>query len=248
MNATTASTFSGRVAIVTGAGSGIGMAIARALAEGGAVVYLVGRRKTPLDALHAELTGAGCRVVTCPCDLGRDEDIYDLRDRLVAEHGRVDVLVHSAGAISLGSIESSPIGDFDTQYRINVRAPWLLTQALLPFVKHAQGEIVFINSSVGLHTKEQVGAYAASKHALRAVADTLRMEINAQGVRVLSVYPGNTATAMQDTVQDYTGRRIATEYLLQPEEVASTVMHALLLPRTAEVTDIHIRPFRKAPA
>lgn len=247
MNSSTARAFSGRVAVVTGAGSGIGMAIARALAEGGAVVYLVGRRKTALDALHGELTGAGHQAVACPCDLGHDEDIDSLRDRLGAEHGRVDVLVHSAGTISLGSIESTPIGDFDAQYRLNVRAPWLLTQALLPFVKRAQGEIVFINSSVGMHTKEQVGAYAASKHALRAVADTLRMEINAQGVRVLSVYPGNTETAMQATVQDYTGRRIAAEYLLQPEDVASTVMHALLLPRTAEVTDIQIRPFRKAP-
>ena len=110
----------------------------------------------------------------------------------------------SAGTISLGAIESTPIDDFVKQYGINVRAPYLLTQALLPLVKLSQGEIVFINSSAGIHTKEQIGAYAASKHALRAIADTLRMEVNAFGVRVLSVYPGNTATAMQDAIQDFT--------------------------------------------
>lgn len=248
MNLATPNPFGERVAIVTGAGSGIGMAIARALAQGGAVVYLVGRRQSSLETLRAELVGAGHRAEVCACDLGDDDDIHRLRNRLETERGRVDILVHSAGTISLGAIESAPIGDFDKQYRINVRAPYLLTQAMLPLVKLAQGEIVFINSSAGHHTREQIGAYAASKHALRAIADTLRMEVNASGVRVLSVYPGNTATAMQDTVQDYTGKRLENEYLLQPDDIASTVMNALLLPRTAEVTDVQIRPFRKSPA
>jgi len=248
MHSESPKTFSGQVALVTGAGSGIGAAIARALAQGGAMVYLVGRRQSRLDALQAQLINAGHQAVSRPCDLDRDEDIYSLRDQIGNEQGHLDLLVHSAGTILLGAIESASIGDFDKQHRTNVRAPYFLTQALLPFVKHAQGEIVFINSSAGLHTKEQISAYAATKHALRAVADTLRMEVNPHGVRILSVYPGNTATAMQNTVQDYTGKRIANEYLLQPEDVASTVIHALLLPRTAEITDIQIRPFRKAPA
>lgn len=248
MNATRANAFGGRVAVVTGAGSGIGMEIARALAEGGANVYLVGRRQSSLESLHAELVEAGHGAEVCTCDLGHDDDIYRLRNKLDTGPGRLDILVHSAGAISFGTIETAPISDFDHQYRINVRAPYLLTQALLPLVKLTQGEIVFINSSAGIHTKEQVGAYAASKHALRAIADTLRTEVNAFGVRVLSVYPGNTATAMQQAVQDYTGKRLDNQYLLQPEDIASTVLNALLLPRTAEVTDIQIRPFRKAPA
>jgi len=248
MNFTTPNAFGGRVAVVTGAGGGIGMAIARALAEGGAIVYLVGRRQLSLETLRAEIVGAGHHAETCACDLSHDDDVHSLRDRLGTERGRVDILVHSAGTISLGTIETAPISDFDKQYGVNVRAPYLLTQALLPLVKLTQGEIVFINSSAGIHTKEQVGAYAASKHALRAFADTLRMEVNAFGMRVLSVYPGNTATAMQDTIQDHTGRKLENQYLLQPEDIASSVIHALLLPRTAEVTDIQIRPFRKAPA
>jgi NADP-dependent 3-hydroxy acid dehydrogenase YdfG len=236
-----------QLAVVTGAGSGIGLAIASALAAHGAVVQLVGRQRAPLDDLRTKLISAGHQAETRPCDLTRDEEILVLRDRLVAEHGRVDILVHSAGTISLGPIASAPISDFDNQYRINVRAPYLLTQALLPQIQKGQGQIVFVNSSVGLRTKEHVGAYAASKHALKAIADTLRMEINSSGVRVLSVYPGNTATSMQETVQSYAGERIDAEYLLQPADIASTVIHALCLPRTAEVTDIHIRPFKKPP-
>ncbi len=236
-----------RVAVVTGASSGIGKAIARALGEHGATVCLVGRHPHTLEAVRDEMAAAAASTEVYACDLAVDREIADLRDRLTSAHTRIDVLVHSAGAISLGPIASAPIGDFDEQYRINVRAPYLLTQALLPLVILARGQIVFINSSVGLHIKERVGAYAASKHALRAIADTLRMETNSSGVRVLSVYPGNTATAMQDAIQNFTGQRIGTQYLLQPADVASTVIHALLLPRTAEVTDVHIRPFNKPP-
>jgi len=236
------------VAVITGAGSGIGRAIALALGGLGAALCLVGRRPETLESVCKEMPAACSSSKAYVCDLSQDREIEALRVWLMSIHGRVDILVHSAGTISLGTIESAPIGDFDKQYGINVRAPYLLTQALLPLVRLTQGEIVFINSSAGIHTKEQIGAYAASKHALRAIADTLRMEVNAFGVRVLSVYPGNTATAMQDTIQDHTGRQLESQYLLQPEDIASAVIHALLLPRTAEVTDIQIRPFRKAPA
>jgi len=236
-----------QIAVVTGAGSGIGLAIASALAEHGADVQLVGRQRAPLDDLRTKLVSAGYQAEASPCDLTRDEQVLALRDRLVAEHGRVDILVHCAGTISLGPIATAPVSDFDNQYRINARAPYLLTQVLLPLIQKSQGQIVFVNSSVGLRTKEQVGAYAAAKHALKAIADTLRMEINSTGVRVLSIYPGNTATSMQETVQSYAGEHIDAKFLLQPADIASTVIHALCLPRTAEITDIHIRPFKKPP-
>jgi NADP-dependent 3-hydroxy acid dehydrogenase YdfG len=235
----------GQLAVVTGAGSGIGAAIAAGLASEGATLCLVGRDKNKLLATSERVAATGATAECFAGDLGKDQDILDLTRTIGRHHDRVDILVHAAGTITLGSIEAATIDDFDRQYRINVRAPVLLTKMLLPLIKQAQGQIVFVNSSVGRRVKEQVGAYAASKHALRAVADTLRLEINSHGVRVLSVYPGNTATAMQDTVQNFTGRRIAAEYLLQPEDVASAVVNALLLPRTAEVTDIEIRPLRK---
>lgn len=240
--------FNKQIAVVTGGGSGIGKAIAHGLASQGAIVCLVGRDAGKIESARNQLAATNPLVESYVCDLGRDQDILDLYRRIAHAHDRVDILVHCAGTISFGSIESASIDQFDHQYRINARAPVFLTQVLLPLLKKAEGQIVFVNSTVGLRAKEEIGAYAASKHALRAIADTLRMEINAHGVRVMSVYPGNTATAMQEAVQDYTGRRMASEYLLQPEDVASMVLHALQLPRTAEVTDIRIRPFRKSPA
>ena len=241
----TASSLNGSFALVTGATSGIGLAIATALAGQGAKLFIVGRDTKRLDQAKRAI-GGGADIVPVTCDLESETDIQHIHAELARHTERLDVLVHSAGWISLGDIASLTSRDLDRHYRINTRAPMLLTNALLPLLKNAQGQIVFINSSVGLRTKDGVGAYAASKHALRAIADTLRAEINTFGVRVTSVYPGNTATPMQASILSTSGRTIPEEHMLQPSDIASVVIHALLLPRTAEITDIHVRPFCKA--
>lgn len=232
--------------MVTGAGSGIGRAIALELSQQGAVLWLVGRDTRKLETVR-EIIQAPAAVVH-RTDLQEDRDIEMLVEAINHQHDRLDILVHAAGAIAFGPIESAPVDELDRQFHINVRAPYLLTQRLLPLLKKSQGQVVFINSSVGQRGKEGVGAYGATKHALKGLADTLRLEANASGIRVLSVFPGNTATPMQEAVQEHMGQRVDPAYLLQPEDVAAVVAHSLCLPRTAEVTDIHIRPFRKAPA
>jgi short-subunit dehydrogenase len=121
----------------------------------------------------------------------------------------------------------------------------MLTQALLPLLKARQGQIVFINSTVGLRAGANVGQYAATKHGLKALADSLRDEVNADGVRVLSVFLGRTATPMQAAIHEMEGRVYHPEFLMQPEDVAAVVINALSLPRTAEMTDIHVRPMIK---
>jgi NAD(P)-dependent dehydrogenase (short-subunit alcohol dehydrogenase family) len=247
MSGTTSAELRNQVAVVTGAGSGIGRSIAHALAKHGAIVFLVGRRKQLLDGVCSELSASGYEVHPYACDLTNDAEIIELRDHVVATRGRVDLLVHSAGTITLGAIAHTPVSSLDEQFRVNVRAPFLLTQTLLPLIEIGPGQIAFINSSVGVRTKENVGAYAASKHALRAIADTLRMEVNPLGIRVVSVYPGNTATPMQSAIQLQTDQRLDPSCLLQPEDIAGALIGALTMPRTAEVTDIHIRPMRKAP-
>jgi NADP-dependent 3-hydroxy acid dehydrogenase YdfG len=135
------------------------------------------------------------------------------------------------------------VDDLDRQYAINVRAPYVLTQRLLPRLIANRGQVVFINSSVGLAVKRpEVGQYAATKHALRAMADSLREEVNQKGVRVLTVYLGRTATPMQCSIFQKERRVYRPETLLQPLDVASVVVNALSLPHTVEVTDISIRP------
>lgn len=234
-------TLTDHTALVTGAGSGIGRAIALRLAQAGARLWLVGRRP---EALAATAEAAGGRAEIWPADLAAPEALQTLAAQVAAQPW--DVLVHSAGVYAMGTLAATPVTALDEQYAVNVRAPYVLTQAALPGLKARGGQVVFINSTAGLTARAQVGAYAASKHALKALADSLREEVNADGVRVLSVFPGRTASPMQARVFAAEGRAYAPEALLQPEAVAELVTTALEMPRTAEVTDLHVRPMRKA--
>ena len=179
-------------------------------------------------------------------DLTVDQDVRRIADLIQQDVGHIDMLIHSAGVISFGRLESAPIEDFDRQYRINVRAPYALTQVLLPMLRSCQGQIVFINSSVVLNASPNLGQYAATKHALKAVADSLRQEVNAEGLRVLSIYPGRTASPMQEAVFKMEGREYRPELLMQPEDLAALIINTLTLPRSAEVTDINVRPLIKS--
>ncbi len=234
-----------RIVVVTGASSGIGKAIALNLAAQGATICLVGRNLTTL-----ELVAENARMVTSltksyQVDLTIDSDIQNLKVLLEQDFGCIDILIHSAGIFSMGTIEYASVEDFDKQYKVNVRAPYLLTQTLLPMLKLRCGQIVFVNSSVGLRTKANLSQYSAAKHALKAIADTLRDEVNAYGIRVLSVYPGRTATPMQAIVHKMEGKIYQPERFMQTDDVAKVIMNILTLPRNVEVTDINIRPFYK---
>ena len=238
--------FNNQIAVVTGASSGIGKAIALGLAAQGAKLCLLGRKLDQLLAIATIAEKTSPEVVCYQLDLTLDEDIKKLKAHLLTDFGHVDLLIHSAGVITLGNVKTAPVKDFDWQYRTNVRAPYVLTQALLPMLISSQGQIVFINSSAGLTAKAGVGQYAATKHALKAIADSLRAEVNPLGLRVISVFPGRTASPMQAALFKMEGKTYVPESLLQPEDVTATVINALSLSRTAEVTDIHIRPLFKS--
>src|SRR5205823_14512582 len=113
---------------------------------------------------------------------------------------------------------------------------------MLPMLRASRGQVVFVNSSSGIRAKPFSSQYDATKHALRALADSLRDEVNGDGIRVLSVYLGRTASEMQARIHATTNKPYRPELLLQPEDIAAIVLSALSLPRTAEVTDMHIRP------
>jgi NADP-dependent 3-hydroxy acid dehydrogenase YdfG len=234
-----------QMAIVSGASSGIGRAIALGLAREGTSLCLLGRDKERLLGTARTATNSSPKVTVYQVDLSSEQDLSRLIQRLEQEVEHIDVVVHAAGDIVLGDMTSSTIDDLDRQYKINLRAPYLLTQKLLPRVRARRGQVVFINSSMGVHARANVGQYAATKHALKAVADSLRDEVNSDGVRVLSIFAGRTATPMQETIYRLEKRAYDAQRLLQPEDIASVVIHALTLPRTAEATDIHIRPLVK---
>jgi NADP-dependent 3-hydroxy acid dehydrogenase YdfG len=236
----------GQIAVVTGASSGIGRSIAVDLVAEDALVCGIGRDGRALAELGRTVDGPGAmgRLVAYATDLVPDDQRRSVVERILRDHGGVDILVHAAGAIEFGRLATAAIEDFDRQYEVNVRVPYALTQAFLQALAERQGQVVFVNSSAGLRGSAGVGQYAATKHALKAVADSLRDEVNEAGVRVLSVYAGRTATPMQARVHEHEGREYLPDRLLQAADVSSIVIATLLLPRTAEVTDISIRPHR----
>jgi short-subunit dehydrogenase len=235
----------GQTAVVTGASRGIGRAVALGLAAAGASVWLLARRADALEEVAAEARASGGCAQPYPLDLCQDDDLAGFEGALRARGGELDVLVHSAGMHVLGSIVESPVAELDAQYRANVRAPYALTQLMLPLLLPRRGQVVFVNSSVGLQARPQVGSFAATQHALKALADALRDEVNADGVRVLSVFPGRTATPRQAAIHAQEGKPYRPERLIQPADVAAVIVQALTLNRTAEVTDVRIRPMEK---
>ena len=237
--------FRGKVVVITGASGGIGEALAIQLAHEGARLMLNGRSAEKLDLVTERARDLSPNVETFAADLAEDDQVRALADRTLAAYGGVDILIHSIGLFVGGSLAATPVEDLDRQYRVNVHSPYLLTQVLLPSLLARQGQVAFVNSGAG-YSPARAGwvGYAASKHALRALADGLREEVNKKGVRVLTVFPGRTATAMQEEVHRFEERPYDPERFLQPGDVATTVLSALALPRTAEVTDIHVRPMR----
>jgi NADP-dependent 3-hydroxy acid dehydrogenase YdfG len=237
--------FTGQTAVITGATGGVGTAMAARLIALGADLFLTARSTHDLARLVRE-SGWNSKSVRCaPADLAVEAQVCEFAKRVADELPRVDILLHAAGVISLGDVARSPLSDFDRQYQINLRAPYQLTQALLPQLLGAGGQVVFINSSAGINPRPGVAQYAATKHALRAVANSLRDEVTGRNVRVLSVFLGRMASRMQEAVHQHEGRPYSPTTLLQPEDVASMIVAALQLPRTAEVTDLHIRPMQK---
>ena len=234
-----------QVALVTGASSGIGRSIALALDREGAQVCLVGRLSSKLEAVRLKTHREEPRMIKYVTDLSKAGDINDLADQIIRNLGRLDILIHSAGVLSMGTIEEANISEFDSQYQVNLRAPFLLTHKLLPLLIESHGQVVFVNSSVVAKARAGVSQYAATKHGLRAIADSLREEVNEKGVRILSLFLGRTASPMQRTLHHLESKSYHPERLIQPEDVAQLAIACLRLPRTAEVTDVSIRPMQK---
>ncbi len=234
--------FKAKVALVTGASSGVGKSVSLALAEQGATVYLVGRDEDRLAGTQSEATARGGLTLPHKADLTVDDDLRGIADRIFADFGGLDVLVHAAGVIAGGTTDVATMSDLDRQYRTNLRAPYGLTQLLLPALRERQGQVVFINSTQGASAAPSAGQYAASKHGLRAVADSLRAEVNEHGVRVLTILLGQTATPMQQRLYEAEGRPYNAEVLIQPRDVADMVLGALAVPPTAQVAEMTVLP------
>jgi len=223
--------------LITGAGSGIGAAVTGRLLDRGDELWLLARDAGRARQLAERFTGARTLVG----DLDEPERLsWALSHQELPE--RLDSLQHIAGVVELGGIDELTAKVWNATLAANLVAPAELTRLLLPQLRLARGHVVFVNSGAGLYAHPQWGAYAASKHGLKALADSLRGEESGNGVRVTSVYPGRTATPMQEKVHRQEGRDYDAGRWITPDAVATTLLTALDLPRGADVTDLTVKP------
>ena len=162
---------SDQIAIITGASSGIGRAIALRLADQGFILGLIGRTLTTLESLADLAEKTSPRVLAYQADLTKKIDVKLLSDKLKKDISHINALVHCAGVITIGNAKDSDVEDFDRQYYTNVRAPYVLTMDLLPLIERCKGQIVMMNSSIWQQARAGLSQYAATKYALKGFTD-----------------------------------------------------------------------------
>ena len=217
-------------ALITGASRGIGAAIATALAPTH-TLRLAGR---PSPALQATAERLGATTLTL--DLTDTEAI----PAATAAIGELDVLVHNAGVFFPGRIAESTVEHWSATLDVNVVGAVALTLALLPALRRASGQVVFINSGTGRKASPDMASYSASKFALRAFADSLRASEPA--LRVTTVYPGRTDTDMQRALVSFEGGEYDPDRFLRPDTVAGLVARVLATPPDGHVHEVVLRP------
>ncbi|MEU5594993.1 SDR family oxidoreductase [Streptomyces sp. NPDC020298] len=227
------------VYMVTGAGSGIGAALAAVLTARGEELWLLARDEARARELRIRFPG--CRTVVA--DLAEPGS---LRGELEAQElpGRLDSLLHIAGVAEAGRVDGTAAEVWQSTLAVNLAAPAELTRLLLPALRAARGHVVFMNSGAGMYAPPRLSAYAASKFGLKALAESLRAEEYEHGVRVTTVFPGETDTPMQVRLHEQFGLPYDPDAHMSAASVASAVVTALDLPRDATMSDLTLRPGR----
>jgi NAD(P)-dependent dehydrogenase (short-subunit alcohol dehydrogenase family) len=225
----------GRVIIVTGAGAGIGRAIAKAYAAHGATVCLLGRTLNKLETLNEEIIAAGHpQPSIIHFDLAKAEEpaYLKLADSIQKKHGRLDGIVHNAGILGpLAPIEHYDVETWNEVMRINLTMPFIMTKTLLPLLRAAdEASIILTSSGVGRKGRANWGAYAVSKFGTEGLSQVLADELTADSIRVNCINPGRTRTAMRAAA--YPEEDPAT--LLAPEEIVAPYLF-LMGPDSSDV-------------
>jgi 3-oxoacyl-[acyl-carrier protein] reductase len=228
----------GKYILVTGASRGIGRAISKAVAGKGAFVILSARTENLLSEVKKEIAKSGGRAESIVCDLGREEDISGLFEKIKKDFGRLDILINNAGIARGGSIADFPVKDFDRLININLRAPYICCQqALKMMIPAGSGYIINISSVVGIKGYPFQTAYTASKHGLTGLTKAIAAEVQEHGIRVSMVLPGGVDTGLINGTKPELDKSL----LLKPEDIANTVLYLLSLPERAMIDQIYIR-------
>jgi NADP-dependent 3-hydroxy acid dehydrogenase YdfG len=238
----------GKVALVTGASSGIGEATALALAEAGAAVAIGARRRDRLDALAEKLADGGTRVLALDLDVTDEQACRDAVARTRAELGGLDVLVNNAGVMLLGTIVGADPEDWRRMVSTNVLGLMYMTHAAIDgMVEQGSGDVVNISSVAGRTARKGAGVYNASKWAVNAFSESLRQEVTARGVRVSLVEPGAVATELsshitQEEAREASRKMAESMRTLQSDDIARAIVYVVTQPPHVAINEVLVRP------
>jgi NAD(P)-dependent dehydrogenase (short-subunit alcohol dehydrogenase family) len=229
----------GQVAVVTGAGRGIGRAVAAALAREGATVVLVARSTVELEGVAREIGGAGGRAFAVATDVRQEAAVSTMARRVLEELQRVDVLVNAAGVASFASVSDSKLDDWDQMLAVNLRGAVLCCRAMLPaMTAQRRGTIINVGSVVTSRTLTGCAAYTASKYGLLGFSRVLAEEMRPHGVRVGVLSAGATDTPLWDAMAAAPPR----ERMIRPDQVAEAALLMASLAPNATLEELTLLP------
>ena len=233
-----ASDLEGKVALVTGAGRGIGRAICAAMSRAGAAVVAVARTAEQIEAVAHDIVSQGGEAVAIRADIADERDVRTLFEQVHERWGRLDVLVNNAGQGRFGRVEEFAAADFDRVVAVNLRGVFLCCQhAARMMIPQRDGYIINISSVVGFKGYPNQSAYSAAKHGVMGLTKSLAVELQQHRIRVSAILPGGVDTDMVRAARP----DLDASVLMQPEDVAQAVMYLLSLSDRAAVDQIYIR-------
>jgi NADP-dependent 3-hydroxy acid dehydrogenase YdfG len=238
----------GKVAVITGASSGIGEATAEALSAQGAAVVIAARREDRLADLKGRIEGNGGRVLAAVCDITDEGQAHGLIRKAEVEFGRLDILVNNAGVMLLSRVGKGLSDQWRQMFEVNVLGLLYTTDAAVEAMKRQNsGHIVNISSVAGRKvTRDSSGVYAGTKFAVNAISEGLRQELLQDNIRVTIVEPGAVATELPDHITDEEARESLSGLMslerLQAEDIANAIAYAVTQPERVSVNEILIRP------
>jgi NADP-dependent 3-hydroxy acid dehydrogenase YdfG len=243
----------GTVALVTGASSGIGESTAVALSAAGAHVVAAARRADRLHSLVGRITRSGGRALAVAADLAQEDQAHATVTRAVEEFGRLDIVVANAGVMLLGPLEGADTAEWRRMLEINTFGVMHTCHAAIPHLLSAAADdprhvadLVLVSSTAGRQVRSGSGVYSASKHALTAFGEALRLELTGRHVRTALVEPGAVDTELpthnRPEIQQALNSRFATMQRLRADDVSDTIMFITTRPRHVTVNEVLVRP------
>lgn len=240
----------GKVVVITGASSGLGEATARHLFAEGATVVLGARRADRIKALADELTAKGGKALAVATDVTHHDQVKRLVDSAVQKFGRIDVMINNAGLMPHSPLERLKIDDWDRTIDVNIKGVLYGIAAALPYMKQQKaGHIINVSSVAGHKVTPNGAVYCATKHAVRALSEALRVEVKPYNIRTTIISPGAVATELPDSVTepDVADRihKFYKEVAIPAESFARAVAFAMSQPEDVDVNEILFRPTRQ---